>query len=135
MATSSDTQQQLAQLCEGWLFPSETDAPVTPFHIASAGSDPSTPENFLQVQKLPADTPIQSIEFGAYFAPRLQEREGQDPMQRETIRHLRALVEWMQANLATPRVYKVGNISYDIYALGKTADGTWEGVHTQSVET
>ncbi|BCM92590.1 hypothetical protein IAD21_04472 [Abditibacteriota bacterium] len=131
----SDLLQQLQQTTEGLLFPSESDYPVVPFEWPDDAPAPSSPAAFLAAKGYAADTPIQQLDFDTFFSFKIQDREDQDDGQRATARQLGKVVEVLRANLSELRVYKVGNIHFDVFALGQSKDGTWMGVSTEVVET
>ncbi len=131
----SDILNQLQQATKDLQFPSESDYPVVPFEWPSDAAAPTTPAAFLTAKGFAANTPIQQLDFAKFFTPQTKERDDMDDGQLATARQLKQVVDILKANLSDLRVYKVGKIEFDVFALGQQKDGHWAGVSTKVVET
>ena len=125
----------LSQATSGLLFPSESDAPITPYHFPGPQGAEPTPEALLSVEHLPGDTPVETITVADLFDPFQHAAEGaSDEDQAEAARY-GALVELLGHELKALRVYRVGKVDIDVYVLGHDAAGSWLGLKTHVVET
>jgi hypothetical protein len=128
-STSADALlTDLAAAAADLHYPSETDAPLTPFRWAGPAS--STPDAASLVASLGRDpaTPVEAVAFEAFFAPVTQ---GDD----EGAERFRALRDRLQGELQDLRVYRVGRVDIDVYVLGRHPSGEWVGLQTKVVET
>jgi hypothetical protein len=129
-----DILEILKQATEGLLFPSETDAPLTPF-VWTDVSGEATPENVLAQADKPAETPIDTTTLSAFFKPTTTEEDWHNDEEKEDVRRFRELVTALKDNLKSIKVYKLGETKMDVYIVGKTSEGSLAGVRTQVVET
>lgn len=126
----------LAAACEGLLFPSETDEPITPLMWSQPTGGSLTPATLLIHESLPPDTAVKCVEFDAFFDHYLPSRAGStDTEQRARLTRLQLLRAALVASLSDLRVYRVGQINLGIYILGITDAGETAGVQTRAVET
>ena len=103
-------RDEIGKAVEGLTYSSESDRPMEPFELAGgAGGWP----------------------FGAEELARRLGRAGAPVEERPRYEALRALL----GRLRDPRVYRIGKIEIDCYALGDDGAGNLVGVHTVSVET
>jgi hypothetical protein len=84
---------------------------------------------------LPADAPVEGLDVRAFFA-RLTRTEGwHDDAQRAQAKKFLELQTLLEENLRDLKVFKVGRIRLDIYAVGLDVDGNLLGIKTRAVET
>lgn len=149
-ATTNEVLAKLEEAASGLLYPSETDAPLTPFRWtgeavtgtgsaagdasakgAAGGAEPSRDTILSSIGK-DAATPVEAMSVEELFAPVTEEREGEDP---SDARRFQALKELLSKELTDLRVLRVGSADIDVYVLGKHASGEWLGLKTRVVET
>jgi hypothetical protein len=119
----------------GLLFPSESDAPLTPYCFPRpAGTEP-TPATLLAAEHLPSDTPVETITVADLFDPFGQPDESASEEDRAEAARYRELVEMLSRELTDLRVYRVGKTDIDVYVLGRDPSGKWLGLKTHVVET
>lgn len=118
----------LRETASGLLYPSETDAPLTPYWWDNAaGSEPS-PEALLRTEDRTPDTAVEETGAADFFAP-VTEGDGEDAAR------FRKLEEILKRDLTDLRGYRVGAVDIDVYLLGRHASGEWIGLKTHVVET
>ncbi len=126
--TSDAFLTDLAAAAADLLYPSETDAPLTPFRWSGPpGSAPDASSLRASLGRDPA-TPVEERDVEAFFAPVTQ---GDD----EGAARFRALHDLLRKNLEDLRAYRVGKVDIDAYVLGRHASGEWLGLQTKVVET
>jgi hypothetical protein len=140
-ATTNEVMARIEEAARGLLFPSETDAPLTPFRwtgeaVTGTGSaagvaEPSRDTILSSVGK-DAATPVETMSVEDFFAPVTEEREGEDP---SDAKRFQALKELLSKELTDLRVLRVGSVDIDVYVLGRHASGEWLGLKTRVVET
>ena len=117
----------------GLLFPSETDAPLEPFELASPTL---APQAILQAGSYPAGTAVTSRDIDSFFAPATTPRDWHSPAEQEAVRQFQALVALLKQQLQDLQVYRVGESgTIDVYIVGRAADGALIGLRTHVVET
>ncbi len=119
----------------GLLFPSESDAPLTPYTFPGPKGAEPTPEALLLAEHLPRDTPVETITVADLFDPFAKlDEDASDEDKAEAARY-RCLIELLSQELTDLRVYRVGAVDIDVYILGKDPCGAWLGLKTHVVET
>ncbi|WP_433934967.1 nuclease A inhibitor family protein [Sorangium cellulosum] len=131
-ASPEELLASLQEAAQGLLFPSESDHPL---HPTRWDVDASSPAALLAAEELAADTAVEVTTVGDFFAPVLDPpEEAGEAAQAEAARY-RRLVDLLERQLTDLRVYRVGRVAIDVYALGRHPSGAWIGVKTKVVET
>lgn len=123
----------LGRAAAGLLFPSESDAPLTPYRWAGAGEP--TPAALREALALAPETPVETVTARDFFAGVTEAPEGASAEERAQAARFHALVELLSGALADLRVYRVGAVDVDAFVLGRHPSGAWLGLRTHLVET
>jgi hypothetical protein len=123
----------LERLADGLLLISETDAPLVPFVWPQPL--PWSPGALLAAAGQPADTPLEVVAAGDFFARLSATRPGQTPEERASARRFGRLAAWLESHLADVQVYRVGAIAIDTTIAGRHPQGRIVGLTTRQVET
>ena len=126
--------QVLQRAAEGLWFPSETDAPFTPFFWPRAGDEQLSAEVFRQLAGAPQDAPIETVELDHFFRNVAEAQEWHDVIQAAQVEKGGRLVRTIKATLENVQVLRVGEISIDVYIVGQV-EGGYAGLRTLVVET
>ncbi len=124
---------RLADACQGLIYISEADADVTPFYGSAA--DAVTGEIILQQAGLPGDSPITETTFDAFFGRLTEIRDWYGETEKARAKKYSELQKLLGDNLKDTRVFRVGTVQVDIFAVGIDGDGRLAGVTTKAVET
>ncbi|MFO0763093.1 MAG: nuclease A inhibitor family protein [Byssovorax sp.] len=124
----------LGELTEGLLYPSESDAPLTPFRAELPAGEPLTPERLLLSLGLPAGTPIETTTVDDVLGPFAVAEEGAGDEDRAEAERYRRIMDAL-SGLTDLQAYRVGKVDIDVYLLGRDASGAWIGLKTHAVET
>jgi hypothetical protein len=125
--------ERLGVLIAGLLFVSESDAPL---RVVRLGRLPALDESaLLGALGKTKDTPIMQQSLGALFDRAVVDQPWHGPAERAAVERYRALLRFLGTELDGARVFRVGRIEVEAYALGRTSDGEWLGVTTTLVET
>lgn len=119
--------------CDGLIYISETDAPMTPF--AGQQVDAVTVENILQQAGLPSDAVIEEKSFDEFFARLTTIKDWYGEKETERAKRFLELKMLLEENLHDLKVFRIGTIRLDIFAVGINKDGALMGVSTKAVET
>lgn len=133
--TSSELLATLAHTTSGLLFPSESDAPLTPFHWEVPAGTALSPEALLVTLGLPAGTKVETTTVADTLGPFAEAGEGASPEDEADARRFQAIIDLLERELGELRVYRVGEVDIDVYLLGQDASGAWLGLKTHAVET
>lgn len=123
----------ISRACEGLVYISETDAPVTPIDLG--GSDSIDGEIILQRAGLNAGTEINEVEADRFFAKLTAIKDWQTDSQKARAKKFLALGKVLEKHLRSLKVYRFGNIRIDILVVGLDESGHILGVRTVAVET
>lgn len=129
----SVTATDIASACNGLIYISETDAPLTPFSFVSTDKDilGAVVDHF----KLSDESKIESRPPETFFDRLIVAKEWHDDKQRSITARFADLYKMMTANLVDMTVLRSGEIRVDIYVAGRTKNGEIVGFRTQAVET
>ncbi|MBK7391997.1 MAG: nuclease A inhibitor family protein [Chloracidobacterium sp.] len=130
---SIELPAMLATACDGLIYISETDAPVTPFFGSAA--EVVTGETILRQANLPGDSPISELSLNAFFGRLTQIMDWYGDVEKLRAKKFSELHKLLGENLSDPKVFRVGRVQVDIFAVGIDKDGCVAGVRTKAVET
>jgi hypothetical protein len=123
----------ISRACEGLVYISETDAPVTPIDLGR--SDSINGEIILQRAGIKAGTEINEVEVDRFFAKLTATKEGQSDSQKARAKKFLALGKVLEKDLRSLKVYRFGQVRIDILIVGLDDAGHIVGVRTNAVET
>lgn len=124
MAKANPILKELKDAAKGLLFPSETDAPIEVFAWPGVAGSPD--ETTLRANaKVGKGAPIERVTL-ADLAKTLPE---------ESRSEFFPLFAILTRQLSDTVVFKVGEITIDVYVIGRTTDGQFAGIKTKIVET
>lgn len=132
-AETNSLSEKIRRVCAGLYYISETDAEIFPFEGTPAQA--VTKENLLpQIGEKP-DAPVEERDFTEFFArlTALQDWFGDE--EKQTAAKFSDLKKLLEENLKDLKVFKVGRIEIEIYAVGLDAQGKLAGIKTKAVET
>src|SRR5580765_5192782 len=119
--------------CERLIYVSETDAPVRPF-VGPAAAE-VTGEIILQQTEGKADAPVEEVAFDTFFGRLTKIKDWFGEAEKEKAAKFLDLQKLLEENLRDLKVFRIGEIQIDIYAVGIDNDGFLMGVTTKAVET
>lgn len=122
--------QELQQASEGLLFMSENDYPLTAF-VWEKAADGFNPDLLLARAGHPAGTLVETRTVDNFFRNAIRD----DLYGEEAAARFRQVVELLKARLTDIQVYRLGEISIDVYVVGKTSTGDLAGYSTRVIET
>lgn len=125
--------QKLAQACDGLVYISEADAPITAF--SSKQTTDETNGNILSQVVGKPDEPIEETTFDLFFERLIAEKDWHGEKEKALVEKFRALKKLLEDNLSELRVIKVGRVRKEIFVVGLDKNKRIVGVQTQSVET
>ena len=124
MAKANPILKELKDAAKGLLFPSESDAPIEAFVWPGAAGPPD--EAAVRANaKVAKGTPVEQVTL-ADLARTIPEESRGDFL---------PLFGVLAHHLSGTTVFKVGEVTIDVYVVGRTADGQYAGVKTEVVET
>ncbi|HRI02524.1 MAG TPA: nuclease A inhibitor family protein [Pyrinomonadaceae bacterium] len=130
---SNELSAMLATACDGLIYISEMDAPVTPFFGSAA--ETVTGETILQQANLPRDSPVTELSLEAFFGRLTEIRDWYGDVEKLRAKKFSELQKLLGENLSDPKVFRVGLVQVDIFTVGIDRDGRIAGVTTKAVET
>ena len=124
---------RLEPLVRGLMFVSEHDSPL---RVVELGPLAELDEaSLMRALGKPPSAPITRHSLDDLFARAVADQPWHGPAERITVERYRALLDFLNTALDVPRVFRVGRIEVEAYALGKSSDGQWLGVTTTLIET
>lgn len=131
--SGTDLLSEIAHICSGLIYVSETDAPVVAYQGETADrvSDETL---YLALGRKPGDQ-VERVSFDAFFSKLTTMKEWFGEVETERAKKYLELRKLLEANLYDPFVVRVGAIALNIFVLGIDREGTYMGVATKAVET
>jgi len=123
----------LESACDGLVFISETDAPVMPFHGGGVGV--IRPQTILEQTGRSPDETIEERDFDEFFERLTAIREWHGEEEKARAKKFLELYSLLKEFLRDRKVFRIGHIQLDIYAVGLDKEGNLAGVSTYAVET
>jgi hypothetical protein len=124
---------RLATACEGLIYGSETDAPVTPY--AASSTDLKAPDIIIQHTGRNPGEGVEESPFADFFDRLTTIRDWYGD--RETLRAKKflELQKLLEEHLTELKVYRLGRIQIDIFVVGRDQNDLLMGVTTKAIET
>jgi hypothetical protein len=132
-ACGASLQSALETAADGMLFMSESDYPLT--YVGWTGEGAPTAANLSALLGVQAGTLVEQRSFAQTMDHLGEAYDPGDPYIVEYAQTFRALREVMEANLTDLTVIRVGEISIDVYFVGRSSCGDLVGLKTTSIET
>lgn len=125
--------KRIEQACEGLIYISETDAPVTAF--AGDQTPDITSETILRQTGRDANEHIEEAPFHEVFGRLTAHKDWHGEREIERAKKFLELKKLLEENLRDLKVFRIGTIQLAIYAVGIDKGGYLMGVTTRAVET
>ena len=126
-------KEQIKVATEGLYFMSETDAEIILFFGSHAQS--VTKEEILSQTKNSTDAPIEERNFMDFFSRLTEIQDWFGDEEKATAQKFAELKKLLESNLRDLKVFKIGKIQLDVYAVGIDAENNLLGIQTKAVET
>jgi Nuclease A inhibitor-like protein len=130
---SVDFSTKLAEICEGLIFMSETDAEFTVFKGTKI--EVLSKETFLAQIKGSPIVAFEEQNFDEFFLRLTTIKDWFGETDKQNANRYGKLQEFMKANLKDLKVFRIGKIRIDIYIVGIDAESNLIGLKTNAVET
>lgn len=115
------------------VYISEIDSPVIAF--AGGEAEALTQETILRHAGLDGDTPIEEVSFERFFARLTANKDWYGEREKTRAKKFLGIKKLLEENLRDLKVYRLGSVRIDIYAVGIDANGRVIGIITKAVET
>ncbi len=125
--------EQIKIAAEGLYYISESDAEILPF--AGEQASDVTKEELLKQIKSATDSPVEERDIADFFTRLTGIQDWFGDEEKETARKFENLKTVLEQNLRNLKVFKVGKIQLDIYAVGLDSEDKLMGIKTKAVET
>ena len=129
----NDLAEQIKKAVENLYYLSETDAEITLFIGGTAESVGK--DVILSQTESAADAPVEERDFTQFFERLTAIQDWFGDEETETANKYARLKELLENNLRDLKVFKIGKIQLDIYAVGLDAENNLMGIKTKAVET
>jgi len=126
-------KEQIRETSEGLYFMSETDAEILPFFGKQAQA--VTKEEILSQTESATNAPVEERNFTEFFARLTEIQDWFGDEEKATARKFGELKILLESNLRDLKVFKIGKIQLDVYAVGLNAENNLLGIKTKAVET
>jgi hypothetical protein len=140
--TTSALLDRFSEATDGLLYMSESEFPFNITTYTAADMERFIPDMLLQwfEQRCRGFSgrsleEVTEIDLETFFQPLIQNQEWYGETERATAQRFHTLLQLIQTELITPKVYRVGQIEINIYIVGKANDNDWIVLCTQAVET
>jgi hypothetical protein len=122
-----------AQVSNGLVYISETDAEVVPFVDGEA--DAVTKEAVLKAAGLPDDMRVEEVDFDQFFTRLSAVKDWYGDEEKKRAGQYARLSEVLQGYLRELKVFRLGSVQIEIYIAGLDETNHLAGVRTRAVET
>lgn len=128
-----DLPKLLKKITDRLFYTSETDAEILPF-IGKKAQAVTSQEIMVQTETK-GNSPIEERNFAEFFARLTEIQDWFGDEEKATAQKFADLKNLLEKNLKDLKVFKIGKIQVDIYAVGLDAESVLTGIQTKAVET
>lgn len=132
-SAKSDLPAQIKKAASDLFYTSETDAEIKAFGGQKAEAV-TVEELSKQIGKADKQ-PIVEKDFDGFFARLTKIQDWFGDEEKATARKFADLKTLLEKNLKDIKVFRIGKIQIDIYAVGLDAESNLAGIQTKAVET
>lgn len=130
----SELVADLQKLTENLTWMSETDEPIQVFCWQECAAIESN-EQLLELTNHSATDPVEVVDLEKFFEPAVTEQDWFGDEEKETAAQYRSLLSALKQNLTEIKVYRIGEVTINVYIVGLTEAKNIVGIQTQVVET
>lgn len=131
-----DLRARLEGAAEGLLYTSESDEPFDFFFLAGGAAGwPYAAEEFARRAGLGAADPAEERTLDRFFAPHIENADPADTSSQAVRPRYEALKTLLRTSLGEVRVFRLGQVRVQCYAVGDDGRGNLAGFHTVAIET
>ena len=132
----SELRGEIEAAAEGLVYTSESDRPFVWFELAGGAEGwPYGVDEFARRIGAAAGAPVEERTLDRFFKPHIETVDPFDTRALEIRPRYEALKKLLATRLREVRVFRVGRIEIDTYAVGDDGHGNLAGVRTVAVET
>ncbi|WP_026995773.1 nuclease A inhibitor family protein [Flectobacillus major] len=128
-------QDEINRLIADLYYPSESDEKIAFVEVDLPTDTPFALSSFKMFLGILPDTVASEISLDEFFAPLLKTEDWFGEEELAWVKSAEALKTLMTSQLTDIVGYKLGSIEIDVYLLGKSQAGNWQGIKTKVVET
>ncbi len=128
-----DLRLQIKKITDGLFYTSETDAEILPFNGKKAQA--VTCEEILAQTGNNPDSAVEERNFMEFFSRLTEIQDWFGDEEKTAAQKFTDLKDLLEKNLKDLKVFKVGKIQLDVYAVGLDAESNVIGIQTKAVET
>ncbi len=125
---------KIENACDGLVYISETDAPVTPF-LGDVVEGEVRSDTILRQTGNQENEKVRETSFEKFFGRLTADREWHGEREQTRAMKFLDLQKLIEENLTDPKVFKIGDIRIRIYAVGIDSGRRLLGIMTHAVET
>ncbi len=125
--------EKIAKAVEGLYYISETDAEILPFSGEKA-TEISKEEILIQT-KSSENSNVEERDFEQFFERLIKIQDWFSEEETRNAQKFGDLKKLLEENLRALKVFKIGSIELDIYAVGLDKENVLQGIKTKAVET
>ncbi len=129
----TDLPAQIKKLSEGLYYISETDAEILPF-VGKKAQAVISDEIKNQIEEAKTSE-IEQKDLKEFIARLTEIQDWFGEEEKATAQKFSELKSLLEKNLKDLKVFKVGKIQIDVYAVGLDAESNLMGIKTKAVET
>lgn len=129
----NDLTEQIKKASDGLYYISETDAEISLFIGKPAVN--VNKETILSQTQSASDSKVEERDFIDFFTRLTEIQEWFGDEESETAKKFVRLKDILEKNLRDLKVFKIGKIELDIYAVGLDAEDKLIGIKTKAIET
>ena len=136
MSEASGVGHRLEEAAKGLLYTSESDRPFDPFALPRGGEGwPYGVEEFARRISAPAGAAREERSLDDFLARHIERADPADAVMQGLKPRFEALRAELTSSLRDVRVFRIGSVEVDCYAVGADGAGNLAGLHTVAVET
>ncbi|MEA5458464.1 nuclease A inhibitor family protein [Arcicella sp. LKC2W] len=128
-------KEQIQVLTTGLLYPSESDEKIEYFEMELSTEEKINQANFRMFNGIKPEINITEMDFEAFFKPLIKIEDWYGEEEKKWATDGLTLKSLLTEKTKDVQIFKVGEISIDVYLFGKAEECKWVGLKTKVIET
>lgn len=134
-STSFFLKEQIQVLTTDLLYPSESDEKIEYFEMELSTEEKINQANFRMFNGIKPEINIEEMDFETFFKPLIKVEDWFGEAEKKWAADSLTLKNLLAEKTKDVQIFKVGEISIDVYLFGKAEECKWAGLKTKVIET
>ncbi|PWK18889.1 nuclease A inhibitor-like protein [Arcicella aurantiaca] len=134
-STSFFLKEQIQVLTNDLLYPSESDEKIEYFEMELSTAEKVNQANFKMFNGIQPEINVSEMDFETFFKPLIKVEDWFGEDEKKWATDSLTLKNLLAEKTKDIQIFKVGEVSIDVFLFGKAEECKWVGLKTKVIET